>query len=645
MPFGAELVEGGVRFRLWAPAAKSVVLRLFEKAGPHALPLNPRPGGWFELVTDAARAGSRYKFRIDGGVEVPDPAARANEDIEGASIVIDPGSYDWGDADWRGRPWHEASIYELHVGTFTPEGTFAGVESRLDHLVNLGVTVIELMPIGDFPGARGWGYDGVLPFAPDAAYGTPDELKSLIDAAHRRGLAMMLDVVYNHFGPEGNWLHLYAPQFFTDRHHTPWGAAINFDGPDSRTVRDFFIHNALYWLEEYRFDGLRVDAVHAMHDDGERHFIQEMTERLHEGPGRTRSGLDPQAHASGEGAQARAGSVPGAPADAEAPAQGSDDKRPIYVVLENGANQAHLLGTPGAPCEAAHADAQWNDDVHHCLHVILTGETDGYYVDYARRPHEMLARALAEGFGYQGEASEHAGGRARGEPSGHLAPTAFVNFLQNHDQIGNRAFGERLHQLTKEEARLVAATAVLLLSPSPPMLFMGEEWAAPEPFIYFCDFGPELAAKVREGRRQEFAKFTHFSGQDAANLPDPTAPGTFERVKLDWQKVDMPSHAGWLEHYRRLLTIRQRDIVPRIPEIRSARCVKVDASGAFAVDWTTADGGTLHLLANLTHSPAPMVGRAAGRVIYSTHPNIRGTMKRNELEPWNVTWLWESARG
>ncbi|HEV7714103.1 MAG TPA: malto-oligosyltrehalose trehalohydrolase [Steroidobacteraceae bacterium] len=609
MPFGAELVEGGVRFRLWAPAAKSVDLLHLQDGEPQALPMSALPDGWFELITHTATTGSRYKFRIDGGVEVPDPAARANEDIEGASVVVDALKYEWRTETWRGRPWHEAIIYELHVGTFTPEGTFAGVESRLDHLVQLGITVIELMPVADFPGERGWGYDGVLPYAPDAAYGTPDELKSLIDAAHERGLAVMLDVVYNHFGPEGNWLHTYAPQFFTERHQTPWGAGINFDGPQSPTVREFFIHNALYWLEEFQFDGLRVDAVHAMLDDGELHFIQELTQRVHDLAELT---------------------TPGA-------------RRDVYLVLENGDNKASYLGKPNV---RDLSEAQWNDDLHHCLHVILTGESDGYYEDYAEHPHATLCRCLAEGFGYQGDISKHENGRARGEPSTHLPPTAFVDFLQNHDQIGNRALGERLHQLVKDEAALVAATAILLLSPSIPMMFMGEEWAAPEPFSYFCDFGPELAAKVREGRKREFAKFARFAGDHGTDaLPDPTDPATFEAAKLNWNTLNQPSHAGWLEHYRRLLAVRQRDIVPLIPDMTSGRCVKVQDNGALAVDWATKGGGLLHLIANLSDTAVPMVGKPSGRVIFATHPNIRGAVKRNMLEPWTVTWLLERGNG
>jgi malto-oligosyltrehalose trehalohydrolase len=619
MPFGAELVDGGVRFRLWAPAAKSVALLLHEDGGPRAHSMTQQPNGWFELITNAASAGSRYKFRItgshiDGSVEVPDPAARANEDIEGASVVVDALKYEWRIESWRGRPWHEAVIYELHVGTFTPEGTFSGIESRLDHLVQLGVTVIELMPVADFPGERGWGYDGVLPYAPDAAYGTPEELKSLVDAAHERGLAVMLDVVYNHFGPEGNWLHAYAPQFFTARHQTPWGAGINFDGQHSRTVREFFIHNALYWLEEFQLDGLRVDAVHAMLDDGELHFIRELSQRVRDGAGRVSPG--------------RAG--PG-------------EHRHVYLVLENGDNRASYLGNPN---DRDVAEAQWNDDIHHCLHVILTGETDGYYCDYAEHPHAMLCRCLNEGFGFQGDRSTHEGGRARGEPSAHLPPTAFVNFLQNHDQIGNRAFGERLHRLVQDEAALAAATAVVLLSPSIPLLFMGEEWAAPEPFTYFCDFGPDLAAKVREGRKREFAGFARFAGDHGTDsLPDPTDPATFEAAKLNWNTLNQPSHAGWLEHYRRLLAVRQRDIVPLIPEISASRCVKVQENGAFAVDWVTQSGRLLHLIANLSDKTVPMVGRPSGRVIFATHPNIRGAVKRNLLEPWSVTWLLERGNG
>ena len=505
--------------------------------------------------------------------------------------MLDPEAFDWTDADWRARPWRAAVIYELHGGTFTPAGTFAGVARRLEHLQRLGVTAIELMPIAEFPGTRGWGYDGVLPYAPAAAYGSPEELKLLVCAAHARGIAVILDVVYNHFGPEGNFLHLYAPQFFTARHATPWGAAIDFEQA-SRVVRDFFVHNALYWLEEYHLDGLRLDAVHAIFDASEPHILSEIARAARSGPGR---------------------------------------ERPVYLVLENVANQARWLG--GAE---ESFDAQWNDDTHHCLHVLLTGESQGYYEDYREHPHSLLCRSLAEGFAYQGESSRHLG-RARGERSSHLPPSAFVNFLQNHDQVGNRARGERLAQLSRPEA-LRAAAAVLLLAPSPPMLFMGEEWAAPEPFAYFCDFEPELAHKVRQGRLREFA---HFHG----SVPDPCAAATFAAAHLDWARLTEPPHARMFDHYRRLLAIRRRDIVPLLPRILAGACVAFDPGGAFAVDWRLRDDGVLHLLANLNETPAPIVGRPAGRMIFSTHPGIRAALTRNELAAWSVTWLLERSRG
>jgi 1,4-alpha-glucan branching enzyme len=628
MPFGAELTSDGlVRFRLWAPAAHQVELVLHDNpAQSRALEMSAQTNGWFELVTGEAHAGSRYRYCIDGKVEVPDPASRRNpEDVHGLSEVVDPAAFGWEDDDWRGRPWSEAVIYELHVGTFSPEGTFVGAMKKLEHLVELGVTVIELMPIADFPGKRGWGYDGVLPFAPEAAYGTPHELKAFIMAAHRRGLAVMLDVVYNHFGPEGNYLHLYAPQFFTEQHHTPWGAAINFDSPgdravsegipdravsegipsgdsgDSATVRDFYIHNSLYWLEEYHFDGLRFDAVHAILDDSEPHILTEIARAARSGPGRDRD---------------------------------------ILLVLENGANQASFLGRAGA---GGTFDAQWNDDVHHCLHVILTSEKDGYYQDYVENPHAMLCRCLAEGFAYQGQASAHLGS-PRGEPSAHLPPTAFVNFLQNHDQIGNRAFGERITAIARSPEALRAAWAIFLLAPSPPMLFMGEEWEAPEPFNYFCDFEPELAGKVREGRNREFSRFEQFSDKESlTSIPDPTSIETFRRSRLDWSVPRKPEHADALDRIQRMIAIRHRDIVPLIPRIRGGTCIKLEPSGAFAVDWSLEDGSVLHLLANLTNRGVPVVGRVAGRLIFATHPNIRAATKRNELAPWSVTWLLERS--
>jgi malto-oligosyltrehalose trehalohydrolase len=604
MPFGAALLEDGrVRFRLWAPAARRVQLALVGPSAPCTLEVPALEAGWFELITDAVAVGSRYRYRIDERLEVPDPASRFNPDgVHGASMVIDPHAFTWPQEPGQGRPWHTAVVYELHAGTFSPEGTFAGIARRLDHLAELGITVIEIMPIAQFPGRVGWGYDGVLPFAPHAAYGTPEELKALVAAAHARGLAVMLDVVYNHFGPEGNYLHTYAPQFFSERHHTPWGPAINFDGPLSRTVRDFFIHNALYWLTEYRLDGLRLDAVHAIRDDSAPDFLTELARSVRAGPGR---------------------------------------QRPIHLVLENAANQAHYLAKPASPDAF---DAQWNDDEHHCLHVIVSGERDGYYRDYAERPHPLLCRCLAEGFAFQGEPAARPGDPVRGESSAHLPPTAFVPFLQNHDQIGNRAFGERLSVLAGSNEALRAVTAILLLAPSPPLLFMGQEWGALEPFPYFCDLEPELAAKVREGRRREFARFARFADESAQRrIPDASARTTFESARLDWGVLAESRHADWLAYHRRLLAIRRRDIVPLVPRLHPGRCVRLLDGGAFAVDWRTERGRTLHLLANLTDHAVPIVGRACGRVIFATHPAVEGAVARNELAPWSATWLLERS--
>jgi maltooligosyltrehalose trehalohydrolase len=506
---GAVLLEPGrTRFSLWAPDARSVVVEL---DGERAHPLEKSADGWFVGEVPVG-AGTRYQYRIDDDLQVPDPASRAQaDDVHSPSIVVDQQAYAWRHADWPGRPWRETVLYELHVGLL---GGYAGVEKHLPRLVELGVTAIELMPLNEFPGARNWGYDGVLPYAPEASYGTPDELKQLIDTAHGLGLMVSLDVVYNHFGPDGNYLGAYARDFFNHDLHTPWGDAIDFR---RREVRDFFIDNALMWVNDYRFDGLRLDAVHAI---SERDFLVELSQRV-------RASLQPGRH--------------------------------VHLVLENEDNASSLLESD--------FDAQWNDDGHNVLHALLTGESQGYYADYASDSTAKLARCLGQGFIYQGNTNRH--GKSRGEPSGHLSPTAFVLFLQNHDQTGNRAFGDRLIGLVDDPRALRAATAVLLLAPMIPMLFMGEEWGARQPFLFFTDHHGELAEAVREGRRGEFSEFAEFNDEHQRELiPDPNAESTFEASRPDFTAVAEPDHAEWLALYKSLLTLRHAQIVPNLAQAR-----------------------------------------------------------------------------
>ncbi len=607
MPFGAELQrDGRVRFRLWAPGAAQVELCLEDKGEQQLVPLQPERDGWFELVTAAAHSGSRYRYRIDGGVCVPDPASRFQpEDVHGPSQVVNPSSWEWNQNGWCGLPWEQVIIYELHLGTFTPAGDLAAAQNCLPYLQELGITAVELMPVAAFPGQRNWGYDGVLPFAPESSYGSPEELKAFIQHAHRLGLMVLLDVVYNHFGPEGNYLHAYAPDFFSRRHHTPWGAAINFDGPHSYIVRQFFIHNALYWLNEYQFDGLRLDAVHTMLDDFTPDILEELAAVVHGGPGR---------------------------------------ERHVHLILENDHNAASYLCRAKDGLVQAYA-AQWNDDIHHAFHVLLTGESDGYYIDYTNRPNWYLGRCLTEGFGYQGEPSKWRGQR-RGEECRHLPLTAFIAFLQNHDQVGNRAFGERFSVLAAPEA-LRAAVAVLLLSPQIPLLFMGEEFATPQPFLYFSNLGPEWMEDVRDGRRQEFARFATFA--DAAlreTIPDPNAVETFRRSKLDWGLLTLPEHQGWLTFYRSLLALRKREIVPRL-----ANAAKVSGKATFQllgptglqVQWMLGDGSQLYLLTNLgaQAQAGPNVSVPPGELLFAQPGICPAELAAGRLPPWMVVWTLE----
>jgi malto-oligosyltrehalose trehalohydrolase len=552
LPFGATLIDPGrTRFRLWAPGQPQVAVDI---DGLGSVPMTRDSKGWFEAEAKCG-AGARYRYRLAEGLLVPDPASRGQgRDVHDASLVVDPRSYRWRHPAWRGRRWQDAVLYELHAGVL---GGFAGVAQSLPDLAELGVTAVELMPVNDFPGQRNWGYDGVLPFAPDAAYGAPDDLKALVDAAHGLGQMIFLDVVYNHFGPDGNYLAAYAPDFFRSDIATPWGAAIDFRRPQ---VRRFFIENALYWLMEYRFDGLRFDAVHAIAAPD---WLDEMA------------------------AEVRATVEPG---------------RHVHLVLEHDGNVADHLRRG--------FDAQWNDDAHHVLHVLLTGDADGYYADYADRPAERLARCLGEGFAYQGEPSAYRNGECRGTPSADLAPTAFVLFLQNHDQVGNRPFGDRLGERV-EPAALEAAIALQLLCPQIPLIFMGEEGASRTPFLFFTDHHGDLAKAVREGRRREFAGFKGFhDGETAQSIPDPNALATFESSR------PVADDAGRRALYRRLLALRAAALVPHLAGTRS---ISAEAAGpaCVAARWRLGNGAVLTLISNLA-STACTVDPPKGDLLYES---------------------------
>ena len=580
--YGPRLTADGTTFRFWAPAARSVELLLDRPVA-----MTKTADGWFETTVAGTGAGTRYRFRIDGELDVCDPASQFQpDDIAGPSEVIDQAHYRWRADAWKGRPWREAVILEAHVGTFTPEGTYLAMIDKLDHLVATGITVLELMPLSDFPGRRNWGYDGVLWYAPDSSYGRPDDLKRLIDEAHLRGLMVFLDVVYNHFGPEGNYLGRYAPAFFT-KTDTPWGAAIDYAVPE---VNDFAAENALYWLRDFRFDGLRLDAVQAIATTDKRSLLKDVS-------------------AAAGGLAAETG-------------------RQIHLVLENDDNRASLLAPQIDPPDGRYR-AQWNDDYHHAWHVLLTGETGGYYADYAADPRRYIDRALMSGFGYQGEASAHRAGRNRGEPSGKLSPLAFITFLQNHDQIGNRALGDRLESIA-EPAAIEAAMAITLLAPMPPMLFMGEEWGAHQPFPFFCDFKGDLAEAVRAGRRREFQSAYETFGDE---IPDPLDDATFTSAKLDWSDIASDHGRRRLAFVRQLLDIRRSKIVPRLTTAAfDTRSFTPPSRPVLSARWMLGASEALTLLANISddRQPNPQAPHR-GTPIWGGAPPAT-------LPPWSVFW-------
>lgn len=566
--------DGSTHFALWAPDARNVSIQLGNEDTTYNLFADK--DGWYKATLDCA-AGTAYRYIINGDLHVPDPAARLQlSDVHGWSCVLDQ-AYPWQAVTWHGRPWHEAIIYELHVGAL---GGFKKVEAMLPSLAELGITAIELMPINEFPGNRNWGYDGVLLFAPESSYGTPDELKSLIDTAHSLGLMVFLDVVYNHFGPDGNYLGQYAKHFFRSDIKTGWGDAIDFRQPQ---VRDFFCENALMWILDYRFDGLRIDAAHAIKDND---FLIELAQRV-------RNAILPSRH--------------------------------VHLILENEDNAASLL-TKGF-------DAQWNDDGHNVLHHLLTGEHEGYYADFAEQPTSKLARCLSEGFIYQGEYTPR--GHLRGEGSSHLPPTSFVLFLQNHDQIGNRAFGERLTQLADHDA-LKASLGLLILSPMIPLLFMGEEWGSKQPFLFFTDHHAELAKAVCEGRRNEFAGFSSFNDEKLREkIPDPNDVETFTRSAFNESLHRDNEHEEWRNYYQHLLELRHKEIIPRLKGAKSSQ-VNILAERALCAAWQMGDGCVLRIYINL--SPLPIHATPAwndARLIFS-HQVLKAEYQQGILTPGSI---------
>ena len=509
---GAWPEPGGVRFRVWAPDRERVELVL-EASGPAPELVRDAEGYWGAFVPELP-VGALYRYRLDGEGPFPDPASRFQpQGVHGPSSVVDPAAFAWSQPEWKGLDLQELVVYELHVGTFTPEGTFQGAQQRLRYLKDLGVTAIELMPLADFPGRRNWGYDGVDLFAPARAYGEPEDLRRLVDAAHGEGLAVLLDVVYNHLGPDGAYLGLFSPSYFSKTHKTPWGPAVNLDGPASEHVRGFFIENAGHWIHEYRIDGLRLDACHALIDESPRHFLAELQDRVRS-------------------------SVP---------------DRKVLIVAEDSRNLVHMV-RPEAEGGWG-LDAVWADDLHHQLRVGMAGDRDGYYADFTGSL-EDLARTVQDGWFFQGQTSQHFGG-PRGTDPTEAPPRRFVVCLQNHDQVGNRALGERLHHQV-DPATWRAASTLLLLGPETPLLFMGQEWGATSPFLFFTDHHADLGPRVTEGRRKEFADFRAFTDPAArARIPDPQAEETFGRGRLQWSEADTEPHAGLRRLYRTLLALRR----------------------------------------------------------------------------------------
>jgi maltooligosyltrehalose trehalohydrolase len=591
-PFGASLHAAGTTFRVWAPRCRSVEV-IVEGRSPERL--REVGDGVLELTAPVRTAGTRYQYRLDGERDRPDPVSRWQpEGVHGPSAVVDPNAFRWTDASFRGHALADLVFYELHVGTYTTAGTFEAVIPHLARLAELGVTAVELMPVAEFPGARNWGYDGVHLYAPQSTYGGPRGLRRLVDASHAHGLSVFLDVVYNHLGPEGNYLEEYGP-YFTDRDETPWGSAVNFDGPDAAGVRRHFVDNARYWVREFHVDGLRLDAIHSLFDAGPLHVLTELAEA--------------------------------------ARAEGQALGRPVHVVAESHDNDRRIV-LPTAKGGLG-LDGIWSDDFHHAVHARLTGERGGYYADF--KDPRALPRAIADGFAFQGEPSEYFG-HARGTPSADVPGEHFVICVQNHDQVGNRARGDRLSAILPFDAVKLAA-ALMLAAPALPLLFMGEEYGETAPFQFFTSFpDPALADAVRRGRTAEFARFA-WQGE----VPDPGATATFLRSRLNHALAGAPRHRELREYYRRWLALRGSHpaLGPRHKD--RARAELVSGGDVLVLVRFSPEGRGVRLVANLSgeRRPLPEIG-ADGPVLLDSADVRFGGSGGRPLSPYQAV-LFEGA--
>jgi maltooligosyltrehalose trehalohydrolase len=556
-PIGAWPELGATRFRVWAPDRTSVDLVLELSARRDVRPLTPADRGYWQGTFDDVHAGDRYRYRLDGhdGLTFPDPASRFQPGgVHGPSEVVNPAAFRWTDHNWRPPRREDLVIYELHVGTFTPQGTFRGVIERLPYLAQLGITAIELMPVGDFPGNRNWGYDGVAIFAPARCYGTPDDLRALVNTAHQHGIAVLLDVVYNHLGPDGAYANVFSPYYFTDRHKSPWGQGVNMDGPHSAEVRSFFIANARHWIDEYHMDGLRLDATHAIQDDSPRHFLEELTTTLRTGP-----------------------------------------RSPVVVIAEDHRNLVKLLLPPSKG--GLGLDGVWADDLHHQIRAHVAGDREGYYEDYTGSADD-IATTIGQGWFYTGQRSVHMRAARGSDPSG-IDPQCFVVCIQNHDQVGNRFDGARLNHHV-DAATFRAITTLLLLAPETPLIFQGQEWATNAPFLFFTDHHDELGRQITSGRREEFASFAAFADPALrSKIPDPQAADTFARSRLPWHELQQPAHAAMLRLYQRLVGLR-------------ATAVPLRATARDSFDVRALDAETLLLLRRHDDEQLWLVVRLAG---------------------------------